>query len=152
MQTDRSDISADFGPADATVSAWVLDLARDHRDSPIDPQRGYHVALSQEFAAHVFGGNVDYYRVELGAESFVLGNVEVEQALTPAWSLVAFCDVIGLAERVSDYPFNTGLYSVGGGVRWKTIIGPVRLEYGHNLNRRRDDPAGTLHLSIGFPF
>ena len=34
----------------------------------------------------------------------------------------------------------------------KTIIGPVRLEYGHNLNRRPLDPAGTVQLSIGFPF
>ncbi|HVR36150.1 MAG TPA: BamA/TamA family outer membrane protein, partial [Methylomirabilota bacterium] len=40
----------------------------------------------------------------------------------------------------------------GGGVRWKTIIGPARLEYGHNLNPRRHDPSGTLHFSIGFPF
>jgi len=28
----------------------------------------------------------------------------------------------------------------------------VRLEYGHNLNPRPLDPAGTLQLSIGVPF
>ena len=33
-----------------------------------------------------------------------------------------------------------------------SIIGPVRLEYGHNLNPREQDPSGTLHLSVGFPF
>lgn len=217
VQATQSEVSAEVGPKDATVSAWVLDLARDRRDSPLDPKRGHHLALSQELAAQVFGGEVNYYRAELGAsyhfnlgggrrvhlgathgvaltlgsagddlpfarrffpggensvrgyqygeaapldaegrivgaETFLLGNLEFEQALTPAWSLVAFCDAIGLAENVDDYPFNERLYSVGGGIRWKTVIGPVRLEYGHNLNRRTHDPAGTLHFSIGFPF
>lgn len=217
LESRESEVSAEVGPKDATASAWVLDLSRDRRDSPLDPRRGHHFALSQELAAEVFGGNVNYYRVELGgsyhfdlgggrrihlgvthgvaltlnsagedlpfakrffpggensvrgyqygeaapldaegrlvgAEAYVLGNVELEQALTPAWSLVAFCDTVGLAERLDDYPFGEGLYSVGGGIRWKTVIGPVRLEYGHNLNRRTRDPAGTLHFSVGFPF
>ncbi|MGN6385992.1 MAG: BamA/TamA family outer membrane protein, partial [Verrucomicrobiota bacterium] len=39
-----------------------------------------------------------------------------------------------------------------GGLRWKTLIGPARLEYGYNLHRREEDPMGTLHFSIGFPF
>jgi len=32
------------------------------------------------------------------------------------------------------------------------LIGPVRLEYGYNLNPRRFDPLGTLQFSLGFPF
>jgi outer membrane protein insertion porin family len=44
------------------------------------------------------------------------------------------------------------LWSVGGGLRWRTVIGPVRLEYGYNLTRRPFDPAGTLQLSLGYPF
>ncbi|HZL43220.1 MAG TPA: BamA/TamA family outer membrane protein [Verrucomicrobiae bacterium] len=41
---------------------------------------------------------------------------------------------------------------MGGGLRWRTIVGPVRLEYGYNLSRRPGDPSGTLHFSLGFPF
>ena len=33
-----------------------------------------------------------------------------------------------------------------------TIVGPVRLEYGYNLNPRQYDPRGTLQFSLGFPF
>jgi outer membrane protein insertion porin family len=88
----------------------------------------------------------------VGAETYTLANVEFEQGLTRSWSLVFFVDAVGMARRLEDYPFNEGLYSVGGGVRWKTIIGPVRLEYGHNLNPRDEDPSGTVHISIGFPF
>jgi outer membrane protein assembly factor BamA len=88
----------------------------------------------------------------LGAETYALASVEFEQALTPKWSLVVFSDSLGFAERMAHYPFDTGLYSVGGGIRWRTIIGPVRLEYGHNLNPRQHDPSGTLQFSLGFPF
>ena len=89
---------------------------------------------------------------EVGAECFVLGNVEFEQALTRSFSFVAFVDALGYAREVEHYPASTALVSVGGGIRWKTIVGPVRLEYGHNLNPREGDPSGTLHFSLGFPF
>ena len=88
----------------------------------------------------------------VGAESYVLGSVEFEQALTPKWSLVLFSDSLGEARQIRHYPFDTGLYSVGGGLSWRTIVGPVRVEYGHNLNPRPHDPLGTFHFSLGFPF
>lgn len=88
----------------------------------------------------------------VGAETYTLGSVELEQSLTARWSLVVFSDSLGFAHSLDHYPFDTGLFSVGGGIRWRTLIGPVRLEYGHNLNPRPGDPAGTLQFSLGFPF
>ncbi|MCI0536926.1 MAG: BamA/TamA family outer membrane protein [Verrucomicrobiales bacterium] len=88
----------------------------------------------------------------IGAETYSGLNLEFEQSITKAWSVVAFFDTAGLARELKDYPFDELLFSVGAGLRWKTIIGPVRLEYGYNLNRREHDPMGTLHFSIGFPF
>jgi outer membrane translocation and assembly module TamA len=89
---------------------------------------------------------------QLGAETYTQGNVEFEQLLTKSWSVVGFFDAVGFAESRDYYPWDEGVYSVGGGVRWRTLIGPMRLEYGYNLNRRAHDPAGTLHFSVGFPF
>ena len=88
----------------------------------------------------------------VGAETFMLGTVELEQALTAKWALVAFSDNLGFARRIENYPFDTGLFSVGLGLRWRTLIGPIRLEYGHNLNPRHGDPSGTLQFAIGYPF
>ena len=88
----------------------------------------------------------------IGAETYTLFNVELEQALTHTWSLVIFADALGQAAELGDYPWNEQLYSVGLGLRYQTIVGPVRLEYGHNLNPREGDPNGTLHFSVGFPF
>jgi outer membrane protein assembly complex protein YaeT len=88
----------------------------------------------------------------IGAKSYVLLNVEVEQALTSRWSVVLFGDTLGIAARIADYPFAEELYSVGLGVRYRTPVGPVRLEYGRNINPRSLDPSGALQLSIGVPF
>jgi outer membrane protein assembly complex protein YaeT len=88
----------------------------------------------------------------VGAETYTLANIEFEQGLTRSWSIIFFFDALGQAASMDDWPSNEGLYSAGLGIRWKSIIGPVRLEYGHNINPRDDDPNGTFHLSIGFPF
>lgn len=88
----------------------------------------------------------------IGAKSRLTLNAEVEQRLTTNWSAVLFLDALGTAVSLADYPFDERLYSVGLGFRYQTIVGPVRLEYGHNLRRRDGDPEGTLHFSVGFPF
>lgn len=88
----------------------------------------------------------------IGAKSYLLANVEIEQALTTKWSIVVFGDALGTAVRLREYPFDEQLYSVGLGVRYQTLIGPLRAEYGRNVNPRPRDPGGTLLFSIGFPF
>ncbi|HEV2210920.1 MAG TPA: BamA/TamA family outer membrane protein [Verrucomicrobiae bacterium] len=88
----------------------------------------------------------------VGAETYTLGTVELEQALTAKWSVVLFSDSLGFAEHLNHYPVDTALFSVGVGLRWHTLIGPVRLEYGHNLNPRPGDPSGTVLFSLGYPF
>jgi len=88
----------------------------------------------------------------VGSETFALLNIELEQALTQRWSVVLFSDSIGFSRRIDDYPFDESLFSVGLGIRYKTLIGPLRLEYGRNINPRERDPSGALHFSIGFPF
>jgi outer membrane protein insertion porin family len=88
----------------------------------------------------------------IGVKTYTQLNLELEQALTSKWSVVAFVDALGTAVRLADYPFNQRLYTVGLGINYRTLIGPVRLEYGRNLNPRPFDPSGRLLLSIGFPF
>lgn len=108
-----------------------------------DSERGY---LEGEAAPRNAQGRI------VGAETYTGGNVEFEQGITPKWSIVGFFDWVEFAESIEHYPGDTALYTAGGGIRWHTIIGPVRLEYGHNLNPRPRDPAGTIQFSLGFPF
>ncbi len=88
----------------------------------------------------------------LGAKSYTLLNVELEQAVTKNISVVLFADTLSTAVQLSRYPVDESLLTAGLGVRYQTLIGPVRLEYGRNLNPRPNDPSGTFHLSLGFPF
>jgi outer membrane protein assembly factor BamA len=89
---------------------------------------------------------------EIGAEAYFLTNVEIEQRVLSDLSVVLFYDGVnnsrdGVFEGNTEY-----LYSVGLGVRYQTVVGPVRLEYGYNPDPRDEDPDATLHLSVGFPF
>jgi len=79
-------------------------------------------------------------------------NLELEQLLTDSLSAVVFVDTLAASRLASDGLGDETLSSIGLGVRWRTFMGPVRLEYGHNLNRRPGDPNGALHFAIGFPF
>jgi outer membrane protein assembly complex protein YaeT len=88
----------------------------------------------------------------IGAKSYLRAGIEVEQALTESLSIVAFLDALGSAPQLEDYPFEESLFSAGALLRFHTIVGPIQLGYGHNLNPRVDDPSGTLFFSIGFPF
>lgn len=88
----------------------------------------------------------------VGVRSAWLVNVEFEQLVTGRWTAVVFTDVLGTAVVMEDWPGDETLASVGLGVRYQSPIGPIRLEYGRNVNPRDGDPGGTLHFSIGFPF
>jgi outer membrane protein assembly complex protein YaeT len=88
----------------------------------------------------------------LGAESFWLGNFEIEQRLYSNLSFVTFADVVGVSRDGGFGGDGAKQLSVGMGMRYQTVVGPLRLEYGHNLNPRESDPSGTLHFAIGFPF
>lgn len=89
---------------------------------------------------------------EIGAEAFLMANLEIEQRILRDLSLVAFVDAVQVSR---DGQLGSGaeqLQSIGGGLRYRTVVGPIRLEYGHNPNRREQDPHGTFHVSIGHPF
>lgn len=87
-----------------------------------------------------------------GARGFVLFNAEVEYPILDKLNAVLFVDSARTWRTTEDFGDYEDLISIGIGLRYRTIIGPVRLEYGHNLDPRPGDPDGTLHLSIGFPF
>ncbi len=88
----------------------------------------------------------------IGSEAYLLLQQEIEQAITPALKFLIFCDALQISEALDQYPEGEWLVAIGAGLRYQTIVGPARVEYGYNLHRRDADPRGTLHLSIGFPF
>lgn len=88
----------------------------------------------------------------IGAEISTVANVELELALLKSFSAVAFVDTGLTGASVDSYPGDQLRVSAGLGLRYNSLIGPVRLEYGYNIVRETGDQRGQLHLSLGFPF
>ena len=40
-------------------------------------------------------------------------------------------------------------YTTGAGLRWVSPIGPIRIEYGYNLDRRDDESSGRIEFAFG---
>ncbi len=97
-------------------------------------------------------GPVDDADIPIGAEAFALLNVELEYPLLERLNVVLFADAARVWNSTGRSDEFDDLLNVGLGLRYQTIVGPVRLEYGHNIDPKPSDPEGTLHLSIGFPF
>ncbi|WP_027070368.1 autotransporter assembly complex protein TamA [Novilysobacter defluvii] len=78
----------------------------------------------------------------LGAKNVATGSVEFEHYFTEQWGAAAFVD--GGSAFDSDPDWHTG---VGAGVRWRSPVGPVRLDVAHGL----DDPDSSfqIYLSVG---
>ncbi|MGF1451510.1 MAG: outer membrane protein assembly factor [Opitutales bacterium] len=88
----------------------------------------------------------------IGAESFSLAQVQLEQRITSLISLNVFVDSVLVSADLFDPLGGDLLMSVGPGISFRTPIGPLRFEYGYNLMPRDEDPTGTFHFSLGFPF
>ncbi|MDD2540141.1 MAG: outer membrane protein assembly factor BamA [Desulfuromonadaceae bacterium] len=100
-------------------------------------------------------GSQTNQQLYLGGSKEFFGNVELTFPLLPEAGLkgVAFFDY-GNSFNDNSAIFNTMLMSYGGGIRWASPIGPLRLEYGIPINPRRniDNSSGRLEFSIGSMF
>jgi outer membrane protein insertion porin family len=84
-----------------------------------------------------------------GGEAMWNTNAELIRSITGPVKAVAFVDA-GTLAREYDELFSTDVELAAGlGIRLDLPIGPVRVEYGHNLTRDGKEPNGTLHFAIG---
>jgi outer membrane protein insertion porin family len=95
---------------------------------------------------------VDDAGVRIGGTSEVLGNVEYLVPLPFNFRVAAFFDIGNV------YGFNTKFdltdlrEAAGAGVRWQSPFGPIRVDYGINLDRRKGEDFGAIQFSVGSPF
>jgi outer membrane protein insertion porin family len=94
----------------------------------------------------------------IGGEFFSVFNVEYTFPLYGELLGAVFFDAGNLLPNSTD-PFErvtAGLedmrYAVGVGLRYKLPIGPVRIDYGYNPDRRDGEDVGAFHFSFGFAF
>ena len=87
-----------------------------------------------------------------GGEAFWATSFEYNrQVVGPVWTNL-FVDAGALARYASDLGSTDAKYAAGLGFWLDLPIGPIRAEYGYNLNREKGEPAGTFHFTIGVTF
>jgi len=88
----------------------------------------------------------------LGGRYLAIGSVEFTHWFAPAWGLAAFAD----AGNAWDGGGYTPVLGVGGGVRFRTPIGPIRVDLGFKLQRYvvagRKEDLTAIHISLGQAF
>lgn len=84
----------------------------------------------------------DGKKYALGAKNVLTGSVEFEHYINDTWGGAAFVDA---GDAFDDTPdIHTG---VGVGVRWRSPVGPVRLDIAHGL--KDPDSQYEIYLNIG---
>ncbi len=87
-----------------------------------------------------------------GGNVFLMENVEIRTSLGRGIGMVAFLDGGNVWLKTKDMePFNFK-FTTGLGLRYNTPVGPLRIDYGHKLQREKGESRGELHFSIGHAF
>ena len=84
-----------------------------------------------------------------GGSGLLLGNAELRRDVGRALTLAAFLDLGNVYPLVSDISLTDLRYSAGLGLRYRTALGPLRLDWGVKLNPRPGESGYHVHLTIG---
>jgi outer membrane protein insertion porin family len=87
-----------------------------------------------------------------GGNALLLGGVELRRHLAGAFWAAAFADVGNVYPLVSDVALGDLRYTAGLGLRYKSAVGPLRVDWGYKLDRRPDEKGYHLHFTIGHAF
>jgi translocation and assembly module TamA len=95
---------------------------------------------------------VDIGTDTVGGRSLIEFSTELRTELTDAWGVVGFVDAgIVSASETPDFSIDPSV-GVGIGVRYKTGIGPIRLDLARGLDRASDDPVIGIYIGLGQAF
>jgi outer membrane protein assembly factor BamA len=101
-------------------------------------------------------GPTDYHDNPVGGNLFSVFNIEFTFPISGGLEGATFVDAGSLHNNEFDGegPSAAGgmRYAVGLGLRYKLPIGPLRIDYGVNPDRRPGEPFGAFNFSFGFAF
>ncbi|MCB1506345.1 MAG: outer membrane protein assembly factor [Hyphomicrobiaceae bacterium] len=87
-----------------------------------------------------------------GGLGYVGTSLELRQRLTQSFGIVTFIDAISVTEK--SYPDFNGDFYVGAGVglRYFTVLGPLRIDVATPLNERDGRPPVAVYVGLGQAF
>jgi len=87
-----------------------------------------------------------------GGNALMLAGVELRADVTRYFQVAAFSDAGNVYPLVSDMTLGDVRYTAGVGVRYKSSLGPIRVDWGFKLDRRPGEPGSRVHFAIGHAF
>lgn len=87
-----------------------------------------------------------------GGTSQLLGNLEYTIPVGFGIRLAGFFDIGNVYGFTKEFDPTDLREAAGGGVRWNSPFGPIRVDYGINLDRKTGEDFGAFHFSVGSPF
>jgi len=97
-------------------------------------------------------GPLDSNQDPLGGNSLLVGNLELRYPLYADFGGVVFLDYGNVFSDSFSYPLDKLKYAVGTGIRYNTIIGPLRLDFGYALNPEPELNRFQIFISVGQAF
>src|SRR6266516_558734 len=88
----------------------------------------------------------------IGGEFLTVFNIEYTFPIFGELQGALFTDAGNLLPTSEEPGLDDMRYAVGGGLRYKLPIGPIRLDYGVNPDPHEDEDFGAFHFSFGFAF
>lgn len=92
-------------------------------------------------------------RNRVGGNSYFYFQSEINIPIFSGVDLLGFFDGGNLYEKNSDWRPWGLRWGAGGGLRWNTPVGPLKIGYGFNLSRHRIDgkiePVGAFYFGVG---
>jgi len=95
---------------------------------------------------------VDESGTRIGGTSEALLNIEYLIPVIFGIRFATFFDAGNVYGFTKDFDLTDVRKAAGVGVRWQSPFGPVRLDYGFNLDRKSGEKASQIHFSVGAPF
>ena len=133
----------------------VTDLPQSERfyDGGDTTIRGF--ALDRVGTRHIPAERSDTLTEDLlpvGGNGLVIFNAELRAPVSGGLGVVGFLDTGNVFARVSNIDFAELRSAVGGGVRYKSPFGPIRLDIGFKVNRQPGEALTAWFVSFGQAF
>ena len=79
----------------------------------------------------------------IGGRHMATGSLEYDHPITEKWHFAVFTDAGNAFNDIEDYELR---HSAGAGIRWRSPLGPIRLDLARAVDENRD---WRVHLSMG---
>jgi len=91
---------------------------------------------------------------KIGGEKLMVYNLEYRFPLAKEQGVtgLVFFDAGNVFTKDESYTFSGIRRSAGAGLRWYSPVGPLRLEYGWNLDQQGDEESGNWEFAVGGAF